>query len=88
MMGIVVLLVLYGIMVTTLGGYRSDDYMRVHTVFSPLLTLIIWGSVLQFFCYLPSLVTQWRRLTIFTQAEVGLPLPKQEKMQDDNSMTK
>ncbi|MBO0781321.1 MAG: hypothetical protein J2P37_21080 [Ktedonobacteraceae bacterium] len=45
-MGLLVLLGIYGIVITTLGGYRLDDYMRVHMVFNPLLILITWGSVL------------------------------------------
>jgi hypothetical protein len=45
-MGLLCLLGLYGVWITTMGGYRHDDYMRVHTVFNPLLLLIIWGSIL------------------------------------------
>lgn len=45
-MGGIILLVLYGLLITTLGGYRLDDYMRVHTVFNPLLILVVWGSLL------------------------------------------
>ncbi|HZR43526.1 MAG TPA: hypothetical protein VFB12_25655 [Ktedonobacteraceae bacterium] len=41
-MGAMVLLVLYGLIVTTLGGYSSHDYMRVHIVFDPLLILVTW----------------------------------------------
>ena len=40
------LLGLYAIGITTMGGYRFDDYMRVHTVFNPLLIVVIWGSML------------------------------------------
>ncbi len=40
------LLVGYGVIVTTLAGYRADDYMRFHIVFDPLLILLIWGSIL------------------------------------------
>lgn len=43
--GAIVLIVFYALAITTLGGYRFDDYMRVHTVFDPLLILIIWVSV-------------------------------------------
>ena len=45
-MGAIVLLALYGLITTTLAGYRLDDYMRFHTVFDPLLILVIWGSIL------------------------------------------
>ncbi|MBE3560742.1 MAG: hypothetical protein IMW89_16205 [Ktedonobacteraceae bacterium] len=45
-MGALVLLILYALIITTLGGYRLDDYMRVHTVFHPLLILVIWSSLL------------------------------------------
>jgi len=44
-MGAIVLIVFYALAITTLGGYRFDDYMRVHTVFNPLLILMIWVSV-------------------------------------------
>jgi len=44
-MGAVVLVVLYALIITTLGGYRLDDYMRVHIVFDPLLILVVWGSL-------------------------------------------
>jgi hypothetical protein len=43
-MGAMVLLVLYGLVLTTLGGYGS--YMRLHTPFNPLLIVIIWGFLL------------------------------------------
>lgn len=42
----VCLLVVYGVIVTTLAGYRADDYMRFHIVFDPLLILFVWGSIL------------------------------------------
>ncbi len=45
-MGAILLLALYGIVITTLGGYRLDDYMRVHIVFDPLLILVVWGTLL------------------------------------------
>lgn len=44
-MSLVVLLALYGVVITTFGGYRLDDYMRFHIVFDPLLTLIMCGSL-------------------------------------------
>ena len=43
-MGVVVLLTLYGLIVTTLAGYQ--ELTRYHVPFSPLLTLIVWGSLL------------------------------------------
>jgi hypothetical protein len=43
-MGIPLLVVLYGIVMTTLGGYSS--YIRFHTPFNPLLIVILWGGVL------------------------------------------
>jgi len=36
---------LYALTITTLGGYYTQDYMRVHIVFDPLLSLIIWGTL-------------------------------------------
>ncbi len=48
-MGLLALIVFYGIAITTLGGYRFDDYMRIHTVFSPLLLLLILISLFLFF---------------------------------------
>lgn len=47
-MGALVLLGVYALCITTLGGYRLDDYMRVHTVFNPLLIVVTWGSILLF----------------------------------------
>ena len=46
LMGAIVLLSLYGLISTTLGAYRGVDYMRIHTLFDPLLTLVIWGTLL------------------------------------------
>lgn len=46
MMGAVVLMSLYGLVSTTLGAYRNYDYMRIHTLFDPLMTLVIWGTLL------------------------------------------
>ena len=46
MTGAVVLLSLYGLISLTLGAYRGYDYMRIHTLFDPLLTLVIWGTLL------------------------------------------
>lgn len=51
-MGMLVLLVGYGVIVTTLGGYRPDDYMRVHIVFDPLLIVLFWASLFLLLSYL------------------------------------
>ena len=45
-MGAIVLISLYGLTSTTLGAYRAYDYMRIHTTFDPLLTLVIGGTLL------------------------------------------
>lgn len=42
-MGALILLVLYGVMTTTIGGFAS--YPRYHTPFNPLLIILIWGSL-------------------------------------------
>lgn len=42
--GVLLLLVLYGVALTTLGGYSS--YTRFHTPFNPLLILVLWGGLL------------------------------------------
>lgn len=44
-MGFIALVVVYAIVITTLGGYYESDYMRVHIVFDPLIILIVWGSL-------------------------------------------
>ncbi|GAC1384678.1 MAG: hypothetical protein NVSMB33_13220 [Ktedonobacteraceae bacterium] len=46
MMGAIVLLSLYGAIITTLGAYRGYDYMRIRTLFEPLIILVIWGTFL------------------------------------------
>lgn len=51
-MGAITLLLVYGVIVTTLGGYRADYYMQFHMVFYPLLILAIWGSFLRVLIYL------------------------------------
>lgn len=43
-MGLLVLIISYAVIITTLGGYYEFDYMRVHIVFDPLISLVIWGS--------------------------------------------
>jgi 4-amino-4-deoxy-L-arabinose transferase-like glycosyltransferase len=40
----VMLLAIYDLLLTSVGAY--DDYMRFHIPFDPLITLMIWGSVL------------------------------------------
>ncbi len=44
-MGFITLVVVYALVITTLGGYYETDYMRVHIVFDPLIILIVWGSL-------------------------------------------
>jgi hypothetical protein len=44
MMWAVLLLAVYDLLLTSVGAY--DDYMRFHIPFDPLVTLVIWGSVL------------------------------------------
>lgn len=44
-MGLIVLVALYALSITTLGGYYEHDYMRVHIIFQPLIILTIWGVV-------------------------------------------
>ena len=44
-MGAIILLAFYALMITDLGGYKYEDYMRVHIVFDPLLIFAVWGSV-------------------------------------------
>ena len=43
-MGAVVLLALYGLVLTTLGAF--DGYPRHHIPFAPLLILVVWGILL------------------------------------------
>jgi hypothetical protein len=43
-MGAVVLLTIYGLILTTMGGI--DGYTRLHTPFNPLLILLVWGTLL------------------------------------------
>ncbi len=64
-MGVIVLLVLYGLSITTLGGYRADDYMRFHIVFDPLIIIIVWGSLLFALGFLVRLLSTF--LTPLTQ---------------------
>lgn len=45
-MGALVLLSIYGLISTTLGAYRGNDYMRIHVPFDPLLTTVIMGTIL------------------------------------------
>ena len=44
MMWAVLLLAAYDLLLTSVGAY--DDYMRFHIPFDPLVTLVVWGSVL------------------------------------------
>jgi hypothetical protein len=45
-MGAIILLICYGLAMGALGAYRGVDYMRIHILFDPLLTLVIWGTLL------------------------------------------
>ncbi len=45
-MGAVVLLVLYELILITLGGYTDYDYARLHIPFDPLMIVVIWGTLL------------------------------------------
>ncbi|GCE24080.1 hypothetical protein [Dictyobacter kobayashii] len=45
-MGLLILICIYGIVLTTTGGYRDYDYMRIYVLFDPLLIIIIWGTLL------------------------------------------
>jgi hypothetical protein len=44
-MGFITLVVVYALVITTLGGYYETDYMRVHIVFDPQIILLVWGSL-------------------------------------------
>jgi hypothetical protein len=43
-MGAIILLAFYALVITNLGGYKFEDYMRVHIVFDTLLIFVVWGS--------------------------------------------
>lgn len=45
-MAVIVCLILYGLIITSLGAYRTLDYMHIDTVIDPLLILVIWGTFL------------------------------------------
>jgi Txe/YoeB family toxin of Txe-Axe toxin-antitoxin module len=47
LMGGVVLLALYGLVSMTLGAYRDYDYPRIHSLFEPLVILIMWSTFLK-----------------------------------------
>src|SRR5579859_340156 len=55
--GAVVLLVLYGIVVITVAGY--DSYIRLDAPFTPLLTIVVWGSLAN--GVLQLVPARWRR---------------------------
>ncbi len=63
-MGTVMLLAFYELVVTSVGGYVQ--YWRLHIPFDPLMTLIIWGTVLVSIPFwrptLDRLSLQWRAL--------------------------
>ncbi|EFH81816.1 hypothetical protein [Ktedonobacter racemifer] len=43
-MGLLVLTVVYAVIITTLGSYSESEYPRIHVIFDPLITLVVWGS--------------------------------------------
>jgi hypothetical protein len=45
-MGVIVCLSLYGLIIISLGAYRTFDYMRIYTLIDPLMILVIWGTFL------------------------------------------
>lgn len=45
-MGAIVLIVLYELVLTTVGGYSVYDYERFHVPFDPLMIVVIWGTLL------------------------------------------
>ncbi len=45
-MGAILLLGLYALTTTTIGAYRGVDYMRIHIPFDPLLTVVVWVTLL------------------------------------------
>jgi hypothetical protein len=72
-MGMLVLLVGYGVIVTTRGGYRPDDYMRVHIVFDPLLIVLFWTSLSLLLGYLSGFVRRQYILRRHELAELADP---------------
>jgi hypothetical protein len=45
-MGAVVMIALYELVLTSVGGYSNYDYARIHVPFDPLLIVVIWGTFL------------------------------------------
>ena len=45
-MAVVIFLILYGLIIISLGAYRTFDYMRIYTLIDPLMILVIWGTFL------------------------------------------
>lgn len=61
-MALISLVGLYAAALTTLGGYSPQDYMRVHTVFHPLIVLVSWGTLLLGLqTLITSLRQQWQK---------------------------
>ena len=60
-MAFVVLIVAYGDIITTLAGYFDWDYIRFHTVFTPLMMLTIWGTLLLAALYAGKQTKMWIR---------------------------
>jgi 4-amino-4-deoxy-L-arabinose transferase-like glycosyltransferase len=55
-MGAIVLIVLYELALTTVGGYSVYDYERFHVVFDPLMIVVIWGTLLASFPWWPQAI--------------------------------
>lgn len=80
-MGIVAIIALYAVVMTTLGGYYDHDYARVHTVFEPLILVTIWGTLGMGICALLSSL----RFISFTPVEQAA-IDKREKIEDKDDV--
>lgn len=57
-MGAIVLIVLYELLLTTVGGYSVYDYERFHVAFDPLMIVVIWGTLLASFPWWQQAITR------------------------------
>ncbi len=73
-MGAILVLSLYGLIVTTLGAYRGGDYMRIHILFDPLLILVIWVTLVLGVLLVKGLLVKGAKS----------PLHSQEKEREEN----
>lgn len=74
MMGALVLLILYALIITTLGSYREVDTMRVHTIFDPLIILVIWGTLLLgALLVIQEALKRWKKPLTGEQLTAGVP---------------